>query len=341
MTGCTWGIKLKAMSLIHISGKRSRPNYKVGNVRIIAFCGRHQNCKPSAQNKNMTAKRSAEYTKGIPTRRLWTLVTMMKDNNMILSSSQIRSQLRGCLPNTMNVSKQMVYQLRLKVWRLFKKFGEDPDYELFEQSLKNPDIVGSINNKAITDDEALLIAKDVWVCLMQENDFSTDGSEVRFLEYLDMIANKAKGFVYEVARDGSGAVVGAVWQTATMRGNFERFGDYICLDVMKRELNHLHWPYIAMSLRNELEKVCVCAEGIVAAEKDNAYKFLVNFVLENSPGRDKSRVYVLSGDGFFSQEMIESWGLQSTHFIDDHWHLFQSTLPKKIRYRFTHVSKNI
>ena len=76
---------------------------------------------------------------------------------MILSSSQIRSQLCGCLPNTMNVSKQMVYQLRLKVRRLYKKFGEDQDLELFEQSLKNPDVVGSINDKAITDDEALLI----------------------------------------------------------------------------------------------------------------------------------------------------------------------------------------
>jgi len=81
------------------------------------------------------------------------------------------------------------------------------------------------------------------------------------LEYLDMIASKAKGFVYEVARDGSGAVVGAVWQTATMRDNFERFGDYICLDVMKREHNHLHWPYIAMSLRNELEKVRVLSSA--------------------------------------------------------------------------------
>jgi len=76
-----------------------------------------------------------------------------------------------------------------------------------------------------------------------------------------MIASKAKGFVYEVARDGSGAVVGAVWQTATMRDNFERFGDYICLDVMKREHNHLHWPYIAMSLRNELEKVRVLSSA--------------------------------------------------------------------------------
>ena len=84
-----------------------------------------QKFKPSAQNKTMTAKRSAEYTKGIPTRRLWTLVTMMKDNNMILSSSQIRRQLRGCFPNTMNLSKQMVYQLRLKVWRLYEKFGEE------------------------------------------------------------------------------------------------------------------------------------------------------------------------------------------------------------------------
>ena len=178
MTGCIWVIKFKAMSLIHTNGKRSRPNFKVGNVRIIAFCGTHKNCKPSAQNKNMTAKRSAEYTKGIPTRNLWALVTMMKDNNMILSSSQIRSQVRGCLPNTMNVSKQMVYQLRLKVRRLYKKFGEDQDLELFEQSLKNPDVVGSINDKAITDDETLIITKDVWISLMQENDFSADGSEV-------------------------------------------------------------------------------------------------------------------------------------------------------------------
>ncbi len=55
----------------------------------------------------MTAKRSAEYTKAIPTRHVWTLVTMMNDNDMTLSSSQIRSKLRGCLSNTMNVSKQM------------------------------------------------------------------------------------------------------------------------------------------------------------------------------------------------------------------------------------------
>ena len=53
MTGCTWGIKLKAMSLIHTRGKRSRPNFKVGNMRIpvIAFCGRYKNCNPSTQNK--------------------------------------------------------------------------------------------------------------------------------------------------------------------------------------------------------------------------------------------------------------------------------------------------
>ena len=43
MTGCTWGIKVKAMSLIHTSGKRSRPNFKVGYVRIITFCGTHKN----------------------------------------------------------------------------------------------------------------------------------------------------------------------------------------------------------------------------------------------------------------------------------------------------------
>jgi len=31
--------------------------------------------------------------------------------------------------------------------------------------------------------------------------------------------------------------------------------------------------------------------------------------------------------------MIKSWGLLSTHFIDDHWHLFESTLPKRFNVR--------
>jgi len=48
----------------------------------------------------------------------------------------------------------------------------------------------------------------------------------------------------------------------------KRFGDYICLDVMKRELIYLHWPYIAMSLRNELVKVAVMPRTSLCPSED-------------------------------------------------------------------------
>lgn len=98
---------------------------------------------------------------------------------------------------------------------------------------------------------------------------------------------------------------------------------------MQRKINHLHWPYISLTMRNEMEQVCVGAEGIVASEREEAYAFLLNFIIDNSPGHDKSNVYALSGDGFFSQSMIHDWGFRNMHFISDHWHLFESVLPKR------------
>ena len=60
---------------------------------------------------------------------------------------------------------------------------------------------------------------------------------------------------------------GAVWMAATMRSNFERFGHY----VMKRGINKLLWPYLAVTLLNDLNKVCVACESIMMAERDQAY----------------------------------------------------------------------
>ena len=66
---------------------------------------------------------------------------------------------------------------------------------------------------------------------------------------------RCRGFVYELARDGLGTMVGVVWQTATMRDNFERFGSYISLDMMKRGINSLLWPFVSVSMYNELKKI--------------------------------------------------------------------------------------
>ena len=65
--------------------------------------------------------------------------------------------------------------------------------------------------------------------------------------------------------------------TSTMRMNFELYGGYLSVDAMKRDLNTLLWPYMATSMWNELNQVCVGCEGILLSEREEAYKALLNF----------------------------------------------------------------
>ena len=84
-----------------------------------------------------------------------------------------------------------------------------------------------------------------------------------------------------------------------MRRNFERFGHYVCLDVMKRGINKLLWPYLAVTLLNDLNKVCVACESIVMAERDQACIAVMDFVIKSAPKRTRENVHVITGDGFF------------------------------------------
>lgn len=92
-TGCTWQIRISSLTkTLDSIGKKYRTDkfHESARVKIIkAFCD-HTNSMPSAQNKNITARRAGEYIKIIPKHQLWSLVLTMKNNNMRLSSSHIK-----------------------------------------------------------------------------------------------------------------------------------------------------------------------------------------------------------------------------------------------------------
>ena len=52
-----------------------------------------------------------------------------------------------------------------------------------------------------------------------------------------------------------------------MRDNFERFGGFVAVDAMKRGINNLDWPYMALTMYNELPMICVGCEGIIISER--------------------------------------------------------------------------
>ena len=78
----------------------------------------------------------------------------------------------------------------------------------------NPDIMSSVNNDVITDNEVLSMANNIVLGFIQIYDMSNDGFSFGFVDQLQMIADKAKGFVYQITRDGNRHIVGDVWQSS-------------------------------------------------------------------------------------------------------------------------------
>ena len=83
-----------------------------------------------------------------------------------------------------------------------------------------------------------------------------------------------------------------------MRDNFERFGRFVALDAMKRELNSLLWPHTAIATHDELIMACLGCTEIATSERKEARKTLVNFVCdEKHSSRLHNYVSVLTVDG--------------------------------------------
>jgi hypothetical protein len=114
-----------------------------------------------------------------------------------------------------------------------------------------------------------------------------------------------------------------------MRKNFELFGGYICLDMMKRGINKLLWPYTAVAMYDEDRRVCLACEGFLCGERFDMYQFTCQFLSENSTIRTLSQVHLVAGDGFFDQSMIVKFGFVNAKYVSDRWHLLESGLLKK------------
>ena len=77
-----------------------------------------------------------------------------------------------------------------------------------------------------------------------------------------------------------------------------RYSALLSMDTVMREINTWLWPYIAIAMYNELNKVCIACEAIMLSERTLAYTFLVNFLFKQTPRRTPDQVSVVIGEGF-------------------------------------------
>ena len=153
----------------------------------------------------------------------------------------------------------------------------------------------------------------------------------KLLAMLKKMHEKDPTFTYRVIRDNNGCPTGVVWQTPQMRANYERFGNFISIDAMKRQQNALHWPYIGPVVLDENKTVAVIAESIVLGERLDAYRFVLSSIFQMAPKRPKSQVLVIASDCFINESLLEDLGISSTcKLMWDHYHLVESIWPKKL-----------
>jgi len=343
---CTFMIQLKALSrqaklMMSAPKKGAEPKEKwrytntwTAPVMIIDKCCEHAGgCTPSKLNRLDGMQRSGKYVTTIPSHPLYTLCNHYVIKGGI-SSSFIKSVLEPIWPSSKNITTHDVYNVRVRIRRLLPKFKSTVgDFEAFQSIVNSSDLLCGIDDMpTLDDDEAYELAQSAWQELQLTDSTCNADSLFSFVGYLELIKLKAKGFCYELARDNSmkdKPLIGILWMTATMRRQYELFGGYICLDMMKRGINKLLWPYAAVAMYDDKRNICIACEGILCGERYDMYEFMASFLHKNAPGRPLTSVDVVAGDGFFTQEMIHRLGFSNAHFITDRWHLVDSGLVLK------------
>jgi hypothetical protein len=311
-SGCTFQFKIASLETeryMPADSTKQKWRYKKRwdrPIKIIEGCCTHGSaCQPSKQNRVNTSQRARKYMNNMPQSAIFTLCNYM-ENLGRLDSNLITNVMKPVWPRAKEFSKHDVFNVRVKVMRLLPVYRRsDGDYEQFKEVVNAGNLLYGIENEIdIDDDEAYELAQLLWLEVTGSS-VSKDEELFSFLEYLELIKSKAKGFAFQLAEMSSKTsesgkkLIGVIWQTATMRRNFELFGDFVGLDMMKRGINTLLWPYFSLAMYDEMKKVCIGCEGILCGEREDMYQFACNFMKAHSPGRSLSDVRAVAADGFF------------------------------------------
>ena len=186
----------------------------------------------------------------------------MADNGS-LTAAYIKRIIRPIWPKKKYISATDIFYIRLKVNKFIPTLRDKPDYDDFKKRVNGSVLLNGVYYEVdLDDDMAHELVKEMWLDVLQAN-LNSEDSIVTFVQYLELVQDNAKGFVYKLAIDAKGNVHGVVWQTATMRDNFERFGGYISLDTMKQAINKWLWPYISVVMYNQLNNMFIGCELIL------------------------------------------------------------------------------
>jgi hypothetical protein len=258
------------------------------------------------------------------------IIAVLKPGRPV-SCTLLRDMMRPLYPPTIAITAQDVWNMRLKVKKL-----------LFEAESSTIDTSEGISHATAEyllpreDNESVSLDELPAEFLPVASELATEilkvallcGNDAAVIEaYLQKLHDADPSFTFRIAHASDGSVCGYVWQTATMRADWEDYGSVIFLDAMKRQLNSIYWPYIGPCILDGYRKVAVVCESICIAEKIMAYAWIMRMLASMGPRRQLSRVSVIYGDGIFAGDsLLKILEIENTcKLCQDTYHLTSAT----------------
>ena len=324
---CPWEIRFSSF-VKRQTDKKKRNDFSDGNAIYIRSSHAIHTCDPN------------------PNKRLWIIARngdLFKDyltpSAMFLLAHHLQDLPKTCFRTLRNIlSKMFPSSIVWTGWRIcnVRKFilgkiehmennSSGHDFLEFQKQFSKPEFIHDLN-KAVTDEDTNReMAYDIW----KESINCDDGSGSNLVVQMKCMKTSIPGFDYRFAKNSISEILGVVWQTDVMRGNFHRAPENLSLDMRHAKTNHLLWPYVSCVFCDTDMKILLGVEGFVCSESIDLYKHMVDSLFDMSPLSKREDVLVVHGDGRLDQRIVtDDLGLPNARFVEDHWHIINTKFPK-------------
>lgn len=306
-----------------------RTTPQLEEVKILSTSNyRHSNgCQPSYEQFQFQARRTGTlFTK--ESEKMNDLLTVLQLGKYRMDNDTLRGHLSIVNPCQSHIDADELRNFRMWAKKeVVKRNTSGKHTVLTEQDLKvmfSDHITRPDSSVAIEDAEKLYRE-------LLQSTMESGGNTWKVEKYLKLLKKEDECFDYRILRDKmSGAATMVLWQTGTMRGDFELYGCALHLDFMKRQLNSYEWPYISIVAMDSNGSPRVMAEGIACTERNEAYVAAVQSLLDMSPGRTNENVLAVFADGALNPDIVlpHKMNLPNAKFIWDSYHLSTDIWPK-------------
>ena len=311
-----------------IARYRNTPELQEVRIQPSSQYRHTMGCKPSYQLYQYHARRLGRLFDKESV-KMNDLLSLLELSRWRMDNESLRSHLSLINPSQSYITADELRNFRWWAKKEFiKRTSSKKDMVLTEKDLK--DMFSSEVIAKPDSSVAIEQAEELYRNLLQST-MESNGNTWKVERYLSSIKKADECFDFRIGRDSmTGSATIVVWQTGTMRADFELYGCTLYLDFMKRKLNSYEWPYISIVAMDSNGSPRVVAEGIACTERHAAYVTAVRSVLDMSPGRTNKEVFAVFADGALNHTILQPhmMDLPNCKFIWDSFHLYSDVWPK-------------